>query len=343
MIGFLIVIVILASLFTFYMGYVDGTSAVASSIATHALKPRAALITCAVSMFIAPLIFVLLLKSDSVARTVGSLIYTANYDTLNYKQGFVFLFSALIAALIWGGISTLLNVPNSVSHTLLGGIVGAGVAIFSISAIDWNSVLIKVVLMVFLAPIIGLLFGYLLQKLFTLICRSWPRAMKKRFRFMQGINVILLSLSIAANNVQKSLGIYLLAAILLTDQNVSFDSFTFVWWIVLLFAFIQCLGLFFGGEKLIGTVGYKIHRLSTVQSYVAQFATLIVSLTATFLGLPIATTQVVSSSIMGVGAAEGISSVRWIRAKKIFLSWIITFPATIVLSWGICSIIKLFI
>lgn len=341
--GYLITIVILASLFTFYMGYVDGTSAVASSIATHALKPRAALITCAVSMLIAPVIFVILLKSDSVAKTVGSLIYASNYANLNPEQGFVFLLSLLVAALIWAIISTFMNVPNSVSHTLLGGIVGAGIAIFSINAIDWNSVFVKVILMVFLAPIIGLLVGFILQKIFTLMCRSWPRAMKKRFRAMQGVNVILLSMSIAANNVQKSLGIYLLASILLQNTTASIESFAFSWWIVILFAIMQCLGLFFGGEKLISAVGYKIHRLSTIQSYVAQFSTLLVSLSATFLGLPIATTQVVSSSIMGVGAAEGISSVRWIRAKKIFLSWIITFPATILLGFALCSIIKLFL
>lgn len=343
MTGFLITIIIMASLFTFYMGYVDGTSAVASSIATHALKPNAALLTSAISMFIAPLIFILLLKNDSVARTVGSLIETSNYSLVSQKTGFIFLLSALLGALIWALVSTLSSLPNSVSHILLGGLVGAGISTFGINQIDWNSVLVKVVLMVFLAPIIGLFFGYLLQKLFTLLCQSWPRAMKKNFKIMQRVNVVLLSLSIAANNVQKSLGIYLLGVVMLSTKNVSFESFEFSILIVVIFAFLQCLGLFFGGEKLITTVGYKIHRLSTVQSYVAQMSTLIVSLSATFIGLPIATTQVVSSSIMGVGAAEGFSSVRWLRAKKIFISWIVTFPATLLLSYGICSILKLFI
>ena len=340
MVGYIVTISILAGLFTFYMGYVDGTSAIASSIATNALKPRSALITSALSMFVAPIIIVLLMKSDSVARTVGSLIYTDSYLTINQTQGFVFLLSAMLGALIWAVISTILSVPNSVSHILLGGIVGAGIAMFGINAVDWNSVGIKVILMVFLAPILGLIVGYLMQLLFVFICQSWPRAMKKGFRVMQRINVVLLSISIAANNIQKSLGIYLLAAVLCSNNAVSFDTYQFSWWIIIVFSVLQCLGLFFGGEKLISTVGYKIHRLSNVQSFVAQLSTLIISFFATFLGLPIATTQVVSSTIMGVGAAENFTSVRWIRAKKIFISWIVTFPASLLLGYVICIVLK---
>ena len=128
--------------------------------------------------------------------------------------------------------------------------------------------------------------------------------------------------------------------VLCSSNGISFDSYQFAWWIVIIFAILQCLGLLFGGEKLISTVGYKIHRLSNVQSYVAQLSTLLISLVATFTGLPIATTQVVSSSIMGVGAAEHIASVRWIRAKKIILSWIITFPASLLLGYIICIFLK---
>lgn len=340
MIIYIVLISILAGLFTFYMGYVDGTSAIASSIATNALKPRSALLSSAFSMFIAPLFFIVLLQNDSVARTVGSMVYIDSFATINQTQGFVFLISALLGAIVWAIISTILAVPNSVSHILLGGIVGAGIAMFGVNSIDWNSVGIKVVLMVFLAPILGIIAGFLLQNLFVLLCRSWPRAMKKLFKYLQRLNVVLLSFSISANNIQKSLGVFLLAMVLCSSNGISFDSYQFAWWIVIIFAILQCLGLLFGGEKLISTVGYKIHRLSNVQSYVAQLSTLLISLVATFTGLPIATTQVVSSSIMGVGAAERIASVRWIRAKKIILSWIITFPASLLLGYIICIFLK---
>jgi inorganic phosphate transporter, PiT family len=341
---YIVVISILAGLFTFYMGYVDGTSAIASSLATHSLKPRLALFTCAISMFVAPLIIILLMGSDTVARTVGSLIETTAYSSVTPKAGFIFLISTLAAALLWAVISIILNVPNSVSHTLLGGLVGAGVIIFGFNSIDWNSVLIKVVLMVFLAPIVGLLIGYLLQKFFVWMCGAWPRAMKKAFKALQAINIVLLSISIAANNVQKSLGIYLIAMILCSgNSSITFESFEFVWWIVLIFAFLQCIGLFFGGENLITAVGYKLHKLSTVQSFVAQLATLIVSFAATFIGLPIATTQVVSSSIMGVGAAEGIRTVSWQKGEKMLISWIVTFPAAMLFGMGICALLKVIV
>ena len=231
------------------MGYVDGTSAIASSIATNALKPRSALLASAVSMFIAPLFFIVLLQNDSVARTVGSMVYIDSFATINQIQGFVFLISALLGAIVWAIISTILAVPNSVSHILLGGIVGAGIAMFGVNSIDWNSVGIKVVLMVFLAPILGIIAGYLLQKLFVLLCRSWPRAMKRLFKYLQRLNVVLLSFSISANNIQKSLGVFLLAMVLCSGNGISFDSYQFAWWIVIIFAILQCLGLLFGGEN----------------------------------------------------------------------------------------------
>lgn len=337
--SFVIVIAVLAGVFTLYMGFVDGASAVASCIATHAMKQKYAILMASLSMLVAPLVMCLLIKSDSVARTVGSLIDTVCYTSLDDKTGFIFLLSAMLAAGIWAIISTLLVVPNSASHTLLGGLVGAGIVVFGGQSIDWNSVGIKVVLMVFLAPILGLIVGYSLQKLFYISFRGFPRKTKYGFRIMQRLNIILLSAAIAINNVQKSMGIYLIAMVIFKNQQ--FDAYQFSWWIVLIYSLLQSLGLFFGGEKLINAVGNKIFRLSTVQSFVAQLSTIGIALASSFLGLPISTGQVVSSSIMGVGAADKISSVRWLQAKKIFLSWIITFPVSLGLGALICFVLKL--
>ena len=338
---YIVAIAILAGVFTFYMGYIDGTSAIASSVATNALKPLPAFLISTISMFIAPIIVIVLMGSDSVARTVGSLVYTDAYLNISPNVGFVFLLAALIAAILWAIVSLILVVPNSVSHTLLGGIVGSGIVIFSFNSIDWSAVWVKVIIMVFFAPILGLLIGFIMQKLFVLLCSAWPRTIKKAFKALQSINIVLLSISIAANNIQKTLGVYLLAKVLCSQGGlVSFDSFEFSWWIVVIFAFIQCLGLIFGGEKLINVIGYRLHRLSTVQSYVAQLSTIIISFASTFVGLPISTTQVVSSSIMGVGAAEGISTVSWKQGDKMIMSWIVTFPASMIFGILVALLLK---
>ena len=328
---YVVVIAILAGLFTFYMGYTNGTNAIASSIATHALKPIPAILVSSASMFISPIVIILLIGNDSVARTVGSLIEESAFQNVSVNAGFIFLISSMIGALLWAVISVIMAVPNSVSHTLLGGLVGAGVIIFGFHSIDWTSVWLKVILMVFIAPILGLVFGYLFMRFFTAMCAAWPRGMKKVFRAIQSVNVVFLSMSVAANNIQKTLGIYLLAVILCSgDPTITFSSFEFSWWIIIIYSLVQCSGLFFGGERLVNAVGYKLHRLSTVQSFVAQFTTVIISLTATLTGIPIATNQVVSSSIMGVGAAEGISTVAWKQGEKMLISWTITFPVSMI-------------
>ena len=338
---YIVAIAILAGVFTFYMGYIDGTSAIASSVATNALKPIPAFLISTISMFIAPIVVIILMGSDSVARTVGSLVYLEVYDYTAPNVGFVFILAALIGAILWAIVSLILVVPNSVSHTLLGGIVGAAIVVFSFDSINWYAVWIKVILMVFFAPMVGLFIGFIMQKLFVRLCSAWPRTMKKAFKALQSINIVLLSISIAANNIQKTLGVYLLAVVLSSqDDLITFDSFQFTWWIVVLFSFMQCLGLVFGGDKLINVIGYRLHRLSTVQSYVAQLSTIIISFASTFVGLPISTTQVVSSSIMGVGAAEGVSTVSWKQGNKMIISWIVTFPASMIFGILVALLLK---
>jgi len=338
---YIVAIAILAGVFTFYMGYIDGTSAIASSVATNALKPIPAFLISTISMFIAPIVVIILMGSDSVARTVGSLVFLEVYDYTAPNVGFVFILAALIGAILWAIVSLILVVPNSVSHTLLGGIVGAAIVVFSFDSINWYAVWIKVILMVFFAPMLGLFIGFIMQKLFVRLCSAWPRTMKKAFKALQSINIVLLSISIAANNIQKTLGVYMLAVVLSSqDDLITFDSFQFTWWIVVLFSFIQCLGLVFGGDKLINVIGYRLHRLSTVQSYVAQLSTIIISFASTFVGLPISTTQVVSSSIMGVGAAEGVSTVSWKQGNKMIISWIVTFPASMIFGILVALLLK---
>ena len=336
--GYVITIFILAIAYTFYMGFSDGANAVATCIATRAIKPHYALFIAGIVKFIAPLIICFALGNDSVARTVGSLIKSSEFEGLSQKAGFIFLLSTMLATLLWSLVSIITSVPNSTSHTLLGGLVGAGLASFGFSGVDWAMVGIRVILMVFLTPLLCMTVGFLLSKLFTAVCRRMDRSVKKVFKAAQVFNVTLLSTSISINNVQKSMGVFLLAMVVCNGSDM--QTYKFDFWTVAVLSLAIMLGLLLGGYKLIYTVGKKIYPLGTMQSVVAQVSTAAVALTCSFTGIPVSTGQVVSSSIIGVGMANRFSAVRWGKARKIFVSWILTFPIAMAVGAVICLLLR---
>ena len=315
--AYIVVIFILALAYTFYMGFSDGANAVATCVATRAIKPQYALVISGAVKLIAPIIICYLMRSDSVARTVGSLIKSSALEGISGKEGFIFLLSTMLATLTWSLVSVLTSVPNSTSHTLLG---------------------IRVILMVFATPVLCIAVGFALSKIFTAICRRMDRGVKKAFKAAQVFNVTLLSTSISINNVQKSMGIFLLAAVVCGGADA--ETFTFDFWTVAVLSVAIMLGLLLGGYKLIYTVGKKIYPLGTLQSVVAQLSTASVALTCSFTGIPVSTGQVVSSSIIGVGMANRINAVRWGRARKIFTSWILTFPIAMAVGALICLVLR---
>ena len=336
--AYTVVILIMAIAYTFYMGFSDGANAVATCVAARAIKPYYAVLIAGAVKFIAPLIICYRLGNDSVARTVGSLIDGSSFADISSKEGFIFLFSTMLAALIWSAISIFTALPNSTSHTLLGGLVGAGLASFGFSGIDWTAVGLNVILMVFLTPLICIAVGILFDRFFIWMCRRMDRGVKKFFKAAQVVNVSLLSTSISINNVQKSMGVFLLATVMCGGESM--EGYKFNFWTVAILSFAIMLGLLFGGYKLIYTVGKKIYRMGTIQSVVAQLSTASVALTCSFIGIPVSTGQVVSSSIIGVGIAERISGVHWTRVKKIFANWILTFPIAMCVGALICLILR---
>ena len=336
--AYIVVIFILALAYTFYMGFSDGANAVATCVATRAIKPQYALVISGAVKLIAPIIICYLMRSDSVARTVGSLIKSSALEGISGKEGFIFLLSTMLATLTWSLVSVLTSVPNSTSHTLLGGLVGAGLASFGFASVDWTMVGIRVILMVFATPVLCIAVGFALSKIFTAICRRMDRGVKKAFKAAQVFNVTLLSTSISINNVQKSMGIFLLYSVEYGADDA--ETYTNDFWTVAVMSVAIMLGLLLGGYKLIYTVGKKIYPLGTLQSVVAQLSTASVALTCSFTGIPVSTGQVVSSSIIGVGMAHRINAVRWGRARKIFTSWILTFPIAMAVGALICLVLR---
>ena len=174
--AYVVVIFILALAYTFYMGFSDGANAVAPCVATRAIKPRYAIAIAGAVKLIAPIVICYFLASDSVARTVGSLVKEEAFEGISAETGFVFMLSAMIAALGWSALCVLVSVPNSTSHTLLGGIVGAAIAAFGFDMIDWGLVGVRVILMCFSRLRYVSLRGFCSASCFALSARAWTGA-----------------------------------------------------------------------------------------------------------------------------------------------------------------------
>ena len=326
MTGYAIFIFILILLYTFYMGVNDGSNAIATTVATRAVQPRTAIVIAALINFAIPVI-IFVLDIVSVADNISAkLVYNQFFDGISDEKAFSFVVSGILGAIVWGGTTFALKIPNSTSHTVLGGIIGAGIAAFGFGAIQWKEfVLVKVVLMIVLAPVIGLLLGFFLMKLVRRIARRASRSISAVLTGLQRLNLMILAGAFSSNNAQKSIGMFfLVSAVGLTVYNEAHIPI----WIVLSFAGALTLGLLLGGYRVINTVGRKIFKLQPVHSVIAQFTTSLVMITATSLGISLSTGQIMSSSIMGVGAAERANGVHWNMAIRIVVSWLLTLPCS---------------
>lgn len=326
MTGYAIFIFILILLYTFYMGVNDGSNAIATTVATRAVHPRTAIVIAAFIHFTIPVV-IFVLDLVSVADNISAkLIFNSYFDGISDEKAFAFVFSGLLGAIVWGGITFTLKIPNSTSHTMLGGIIGAGMAAFGFNAVQWEGfVLINVVLMVVLAPVIGLLLGFFLMKLVRRLARRASRSISVVLTGLQRFNLLILAGAFSSNNAQKSIGMFfLVSAVGLTAYNEAHVPI----WIILAFAGALTLGLMLGGYRVINTVGRKIFKLQPVHSVISQFSTSLVMITATSLGISLSTGQIMSSSIMGVGAAERANGVHWNMAIRIVVSWLLTLPCS---------------
>jgi len=324
---YVIILLIMTAAYTFYMGYTDGSNAVATSVVTRAMKPRVAIVLAAVVQFLTVIALYYFSNDLSVASTVGARLVDTAKEGLSPKYGFVFLFSALLSAIIWSIVTYVLKQPNSTSHTLLGGIIGAGLAAFGFHAVHWMNVFLRIILMIILAPIISVVIGYSINRLLRKAALHAPMGTGKVVKVLQWFNTILISAAIAVNDVQKSIGVYLLI-VSLKIHPLPIDP---PHYIVFTFGLMLSLGILFGGYKVIITIGQKLFKIKPLMSLSSQIATNIIMFSSSFLGIPISTGQVISSGVVGIGISERARGVKWNTVKKIALGWIITMPVTVLL------------
>jgi PiT family inorganic phosphate transporter len=310
----LVILIGLALLFDFMNGFHDAANAIATVVSTRVLKPHTAVAMAAVFNFVAVLIFPL-----TVAATVGK----DTIDPMVVDQYVVF--GALVGAIFWNFVTWFWGIPSSSSHALIGGLIGSAVAKAGTGALI-SAGLIKIIIFIVLSPLLGFVFGSLMMILVSwLFVGATPRKIDKWFRRMQLLSASMYSLGHGGNDAQKTIGIIWM--LLIAAGQINAGDGVPMWVIVSCYTAIS-LGTLFGGWRIVKTMGQKITKLKPVGGFCAETGGAITLFIATALGVPVSTTHTITGAIVGVGAAQKMSAVRWGVAGNIVWAWILTIPAS---------------
>lgn len=317
----LVVIIVVALAFDYTNGFHDAANAIATSVSTRALTPRAALIMAAFMNVIGALV------STKVAKTVGEGII----DAPEGNSGLVLVFAALVGAITWNLVTWYFGLPSSSSHALIGGLIGAALA--ASEGVKWMGVLDKVVVPMVVSPLVGFLVGYLFMVAVLWIFRNANVGVaNRRFRTAQIGSAAAMAFGHGLQDAQKTMGVITLA--LVTSGHL--DSFDVPLWVVFAAAAAISLGTYAGGYRIMRTLGRRIIQLSPVGGFSAQTVASGVMFTTSFVyAVPISTTHTITSSVMGVGATRRISAVRWGVAGNIVTAWVLTIPAAAAVAAGV--------
>lgn len=315
----LLIVIGLALLFGFLNGLRDSSNVVATMISSRAFHHQTALAITAVAEFFGPFLFGVV-----VAKTIGDQVVQSRVLTLDS------IAACLIGAILWNLITSFFGLPGSSSHALIGGMVGAVIMEAGLGAIKLAG-LYKVLLALFTSPLVGFAFGFLVTRLIYFLARNATPRINDFFKNAQFLTAIALASSHGANDSQKTMGIIALSLVI----GGALPSFQVPIWVVAASAAVIALGTSFGGWRLIRTLGGKFYKIRPLHSFSTQLTSAIVILSASLFGVPVSISQVVSSAIIGVGSSERLSKVRWSVAGDIAVSWIITIPASGLLSAGV--------
>ncbi|PWD51831.1 anion permease [Serinibacter arcticus] len=317
-VALVILVVALALGFDYTNGFHDAANAIATSVSTRALTPRAALLMAAVMNFIGALL------GTSVADTIARNIVT--FDTSSGEgahAALVVVLAALVGAIGWNLVTWWFGMPSSSSHALIGGLVGAGLAGSFI--VQWGSVFEKVVIPMIVSPVVGfsLAFGLMIGVLW-LFRNARPGPTTRGFRLAQTVSAAAMALGHGLQDAQKTMGVIFLALLTVGWAN---DGDGIPLWVKLSAAAAISLGTYAGGWRIMRTLGRKIIDLDPARGFVAESVSAVVLyVMAMGLHAPVSTTQTITSAIMGVGATKRLSAVRWGVAKNIAIAWVLTIP-----------------
>jgi len=318
----LVVVLVLAVVFDYINGFHDTANAIATSVATRALRPQHAILMAAAFNFIGAF------AGTAVAKTIGAGLV----QETTTSQAVVM--AALLGAIAWNLLTWRLGIPSSSSHALIGSLLGATILAAGTGAVKWDGVVSKVLVPLVSSPILGFIIAFwLMIALYWTFRRARRRPMTRGFRRLQVLSAGYMAFAHGSNDAQKTMGIVTLA---LFSAGV-IPTVDVPVWVIVVAASAISLGTAVGGWRIMRTMGRKVVELEPIHGFAAETTAATVLLVTAHLGMPVSTTHVISSAIMGVGSSKGPRGVRWGVARTILLAWVVTIPATALagaLAWG---------
>jgi PiT family inorganic phosphate transporter len=320
----LVAVVVVALLFDYTNGFHDAANAVATAISTRAVPPNVALAAAAALNVVGALV------STNVAATLAKGIVSATAVTPPV------MFGGLVGAIAWNLLTWWWALPSSSSHCLIGGVAGAVLATSGSSEVQWAGIVEKVLIPTLCAPLIGFAFGIaLMVAILWIFRRAHPGVLQRRFRLAQLVSASFMAFSHGSNDAQKTMGVITLALFAAgTIPTVEVPL-----WVKLASAVVIGLGTYSGGKRIIRTLGMRLVKLTPVHGFAAETAASAVLLGTAHFGFPVSTTHVISTSIMGVGATQRLSAVRWGLTRDILVAWVLTLPAAGLVG-GACALLS---
>ncbi|MBF0096976.1 MAG: inorganic phosphate transporter [Magnetococcales bacterium] len=318
--------IIIVLIFDFTNGFHDASNITGTIIASRAMTPIQASILTGVFHFIGPM-----LGGVAVANTIGGFV---KIDDLPKIMSLSIVLSGICGSIFWNLLTWWFGLPSSSSHALVGGVAGAVLFAAGADHVNWGiqafvekgkmSGVTKVLLSLFISPVLGFIFAYILQKIVRRLTNAAKPSIDRFFKGSQYISAAALSFSHGTNDAQKSMGIIALALFL----GGSIEKFFVPSWVILVCAGIITMGNMMGGWRIARTVGFGIYRVRPIHSFNSQLTSSVVIFGAALVGAPVSTTHVASSSIMGVGSADRPKAVKWRKGKEIFATWLLTIPGS---------------
>ncbi|MCK9591957.1 MAG: inorganic phosphate transporter [Methanoregula sp.] len=331
------IIIGIALVFDFTNGFHDSANSISTVVSTKVLSPRNAVIFAAFFNFIAAFGF-----GVAVAGTVSKIIHLDIVQTAVVPY---IILGALIGAITWNIITWFFGLPTSSSHALIGGLAGAGISAAGLAAIKWSTVELVATFMI-LSPIIGFVCGFLFMAAVLWLTRTANKETAEiYFKRLQLCSAAAYSFSHGTNDAQKTMGIILplLFSIGYFGASVDPNNLPMPLWVILASYSAIALGTLSGGWRIVKTMGYKITKLRPVHGFAAETAGAATILGASVAGIPVSTTHVICSSIMGVGTTMGASTVKWGVARSIMFAWILTIPVSALIGFVAFALIRAFI
>lgn len=331
----LILVVVVALIFDYINGFHDTANSIATVVSTRVLRPSQAVMMAAALNLLGAFMGV------EVAKTIGKGMVEAGAVTQ------LTVFAALIGAIIWNLITWYFGIPSSSSHALIGGLCGAATAYLGVTSLNTQGLLEKVFIPMVVSPVLGLIVGFIVMSiLYWILFRARPGFVNRWFSKLQLASAGFMALSHGSNDAQKTMGIITMALLsyqatvpgqlTLPDWVLPTASHEFhvPLWVIIACAMAMGAGTLAGGWRIIHTMGSKMIKLQPVHGFAAETSAALMILTASHMGMPVSTTHVISTSIMGVGAAKRFSAVRWGIVGSILWAWVLTFPMAFALGAG---------